>query len=211
MIITISGGQGSGKTAVTEHLRDYFTYRGMACYVYDFLRPLREMCDALYIVGDQYGLVRPFNNPDLVDAGMQGCLYSMDSAFLGRAAVNEIMEATARWNELKMLYVAIVDGPVSSSDLNLFDSYRVCLNCNKEIRQNRIVARSDESVILSEDHPLEAGFNDCAVSNIFDLVVDTNEPSPKETADLIGNKFLDKLNDFIKRDKTAKSLEYQTL
>lgn len=196
MFISISGKQGSGKSAVAEELRNFFTYRGNACYVYDYLSPLRDLWESIYIVGLQHGLERPLGVQEDVDPSLQGAIYDWSEGlyFLTNAADKHVRDAISRWDELNLIYMAILDGPVKPAHLYPFSPYGVYLQCDTATRERRVGLMSWRG----EGHPLEAGFNDCAVSDIFDLVVDTNEPSPKEIADLIGNKFLDKLKSVFK-------------
>lgn len=185
MNILICGKQASGKTAVTKALQDYYSYRGSACFTYDYLRPLNELQDVIYVVGKEYGLSDTGG-----DTALMGCLYNWNPYLCLVAAVKNINEATERWKELDLFYITVVDGIVERETLATFPGMKVYLDCPKDDRMKRL---GDPSKHRGEGHPLESGFNDCAVCDIFDLVVDTNKHSPEEVANLIGTEFLDKM------------------
>lgn len=185
MNILICGKQASGKTAVTKALQGYFSYRGTASFIYDYLHPLNELHDVIYVVGKQYGMPETFK-----DNALMGCLYNWNPYLCLIAAVKSINEATERWKELNMFYVAVVDGVIEPKTLPTFPGFKVYLDCPKEDRMKRL---EDPATSRGESHPLESGFNDCAVCDIFDLVVDTSKHSPEEVANLIGTQFLDKM------------------
>lgn len=190
MNILICGKQASGKSRITEKLRDYFTYRGTACYTYDYMTPITNIIESMQIVGPeslQYG------------ATLQGILYKWGVLGWKTACVDTVAEATSRWRELGLHFIAIIDGAPKEMIRAYKDggAFAVYLNCPDEVRHNRL--EGFDGSARGEGHPIEVGFNDCAVSDIFDLVVDTSEHSPEEVASLIGTEFQNKINDAFKK------------
>jgi len=186
MYVLICGKQGSGKSAVTEKLRDYFTYRGTACYSYDYLTPVYDVIEAVKIALSQHYI----SPKDIADSVLLERVFDWFPACWKDIVIAKTNDTTARWDELGMHYVAIIDGAPSLDVIDLFErkgAFKVYLDCPIDIRNER------SNNIREESHPLEAGFNDCAVSNIFDLVVDTSKSSPEEVANLIGTEFQNKL------------------
>lgn len=209
MKIIICGRQGTGKSAVAEALRDFFIYRGTACYVYDYLNPLVDMCNAVYIAGSHHGLQRPCASESMIDPDLLASMYTWTTknALIPAAASRNISDVTSEWDRHRLFYVAIVDGVVDCAQLSALSGFRVYLHCEENKRISRVKLDPRGSLLRENDHPLEVGFNDCAESNIFDLVVDTSKSSPEEIATLIGTKFLDKLDDVFKQTDASKNAE----
>lgn len=204
MYILLCGKQGSGKRETTTKLRTYFGYRGQACYAYDYLQPVYQMHDAVYIVGKQYGLNRTEPTDfDLISHLVEwGNNNSSDWGGWARCAKDHVDGITKRWDDLKMFYVAIIQGLPFAENLKMFpNSYKVLLKCDRDVRHTRVTNIS--RTWMRENHPIEVGFDDCAVSDIFDLVVDTESKNPDEVAKEIGNNFHDKLLSGLEKTKDS--------
>lgn len=166
-----------------ERIRNRFSYRGMACIVYNFQEPAEAMHDGAIIALQQYSGVIELPIKDVFSEEKDFSLLNFSRAWLERrlplqkiahARINSI---TARWQELGMLYVVVVYGNMTKKDLEEFPrSYKVLLDCGKQ-----------------ESRSNTGSLNDCAVSNIFDQVVDTSKAPPDEAANLICAKFTDKI------------------
>ena len=182
MIILISG-ESDAAAKCAERLRNHMSYRGMACITYDFEEPAHQMHDGAMIALQTYGAIIDLPIKDVFAEPRCDRLEGFIKVWLERRVpLREIAQAriesmTARWKELKMLYVVIIHGDMIKKDIGRFKaSYSVRLNCSE-----------------LESCPELGHFDDCAVSDIFDLVVDTNKMSFDEAATLIGESFNDKI------------------
>ena len=101
----------------------------------------------------------------------------------------EISKVIKRWDELKMFHITVIHGIVKQAQLDRYPAaFKVLLTCDVDERNRRTTATGGSSAFCLRDYnyPIEAGFNDCAVSDIFDLVVDTGITTPDKAANLIG-------------------------
>lgn len=173
---------GAASQDLREELIRYYSYRGKACYSYDYLTLLRTMYDNMETLLQNEGFtVYDDDKPRRLCA-----LYDMFSCYLVRTTQAAVKENTGRWQDLKMDFMTLIWGVPTEEDLKT-------LSCADIVPTFRVLLRSDGSRVATEGHPLEVGFNDCAVSDIFDIVVDTDELTPEEMANLIGDKLHDKL------------------
>lgn len=200
MHILVCGKPGSGKTEITNQLRQHFTFRGHACYALDYMAPIYQVYHAVYLVAKQYDIDQPVLDQDLIshimrwgDSNLQGWSWS-------QCVKNQMSKITQRWEELKMFYVGIIKGVPYPQDLSLFPgSFKVYLDCSQEVRKERLKAINKP--FAGDGHPTEIGFNDCAVCDIFNLVVDTKNKTPSEVTEIITHSFHDKLHAGFKEDK----------
>jgi len=188
MILIVTGPVPTKEIA--EEIRKYFSYRGTACLIVDFEEAINQMHDSVAISYQQYcGLASlpvvgdVFSDPrdqELV-ALLRGWLEK--SVSLCGLAKGRLGVVTKRWVDLSMYHVAVVYGTMTPEDVESFpESYRVYVNSQ-------------------EGHPLRTHFNDCAVSNIFDLVVDTSKMRKEEMADLVGSSLNLKLLSALSKGK----------
>lgn len=193
MYILLCGKQATGKDAVSVALRDYYSYRGTACYTYDFMEPIHEAHDAVFIALHRHGMPKP---PDgkYSKVAMQSIydwLHLMLPTFMGRS-VKPIVQ---RWVDLKMFHITVIHGMTKKEHVTGFPTaYKVLLECDLDERVKR-VGREPPDVFCLRDHshPIETGFCDCAARDIFDLVVDTTKNTPDKVASLIGESLHTKL------------------
>lgn len=163
-----------------EALRNFMSSRGMTCYSYDFEEPVRQMHDSVLLALQQYDVLPErdvFSGP--IDRALASNLRSWLTydAFipLSTFAEKRLDPITARWDELNIIYYTIIYGDLSLHNLSWRpDSYKILLK--------------------GESRPVRDDFNDCAISNIFDQVVDTNKVTPEEAANLIAALLRDKMN-----------------
>jgi len=194
MIITLSGARGVGKYTTSEALKKYFGYRGTACYCHDFWGVIKQIHDAVMIVARPLDLDNEFFIYHGRDQNLLEFFYHWSSSW-GKVARKEVSKITARWEELRVHYIAIVSGAATPEDLAPFeDAFRVQLVASEQTLKDRRAPITGEA-----DHIINCGFNDCAVSDIFDLVVDTNGKTPDDVAALIGTAFQDKIDSAFKR------------
>lgn len=198
MLITLCGPRGSGKYTTAEALKKYFGYRGMPCYCYDYWTPLNHMYDALAMAMQSYDLTLPrtWRNYKDRDTTLQDAIYRLiPVSDWQRIVKEEITKVTQRWEELKVHYVIVLYGVPTPDELHRFnDAFRVWLNIPATELSQRV------EVILEENsHIINQGFHDCAVSDIFDLVVDTSKSTPDEVASQIGTTFQEKISSVFKR------------
>jgi type IV secretory pathway VirB6-like protein len=165
---------------IKDAVQKYYAFRGTACYFYDYTTLLDSLDDALKTVFD-------FNDIKVSEVNLlhiRKALYDCCKDILPKHADKTIYEITEQWINLNMHHITVIWGVPSPQDLSLFEShYRVLLQ-----GEDKHVGH-----IFNKCHPLEVGFNDCAVSNIFDQVVDTIKHSPEEVATLIGAALHDKM------------------
>lgn len=166
---------------IKDAVQKYYAFRGTACYFYDYTNLLDSLNDAIQTVFD-------FNNITVDDDNLihiRKALYDCCKDILPKHADSTIYEITEQWLKLNLHHITVIWGVPSPQDLKLFEShFKVLLQ--------RDVEEKHVGHIFKKCHPLEVGFNDCAVSNIFDYVVDTNKLSPEEVANLIGAALHDK-------------------
>jgi hypothetical protein len=201
MEIILCGQHGCGAPTVALELRDYFAYRGVACYIQDYLEPLHEAVEGVAMAMAHYGI-------DLFKGGHEkyllGSLYQLLGSSNGwdKVCQDTYNKHTISWENVTLLYAGVIFNAPSPTLLDKYPgAFKVYLEQSKENRLKNTVPE----LFRDESHPLEVGFNDCAVSDIFDLVVDTNESSSKDVANLIGNMFLDKIKtSFIKTLQSTK-------
>jgi len=187
MYIILCGRQGSGKTTVAEALKAYYSYRGTACFAYDFMQPVQEVHDAAFIALQRYGMPHP--PEDLYSRLPYQYIYSWLEMLLPTYANAELTKVIQRWDDLKMYHIAVVHGMTKPAQLEKYlTGFKVLLTCNVDERNRRITTAGGSSAFCLRDynHPIEAGFDDCAVSDIFDLVVDTGMMTPDKVASHIG-------------------------
>jgi len=172
MFITLSGSTREFRDSVAEALRDHFAYRGVAVYIYDLLTPVDDMVLSSSIAAESHNI--NFSKDRMMSLILQEGRKESEG-FWGRAAMSYSKTITDKWDSLNMFYIAIMSSVMFKEDLNQFDvSFKVYLS-------DKSCAREDE-------------FNDCAVSNIFDYVVDTNEQTPSGIANLIGERVASKIS-----------------
>lgn len=195
MIITLSGARGVGKYTTSEALKKYFGYRGTACYCHDFWGVIKQIHDAVMIVARPLDLDNEFFIYHGRDQALMDYFYNWHHWIWGGVARKEVAKITARWEELRVHYIAIVVGAATPGDLASFkDAFRVQLVASEQTLKDRRAPITGEA-----DHIINCGFNDCAVSDIFDLVVDTNGKTPDDVAAYIGTAFQDKIDSAFKR------------
>jgi hypothetical protein len=169
-----------------EKLKGYLSYRSMPVYCYDLMSPVELMCEAVNsIAHHNYGMLS-WDTVELFNS-----IFKWKQTTWSTLARDEIKRVTARWNELNIVYTTIVARVPSAADFWEFpNSFKVLLKCDRDIRKLRVDGRLWS---LDESHPA-VSFNDCAVSDIFDYVVDTGLKGPDEVANLIGAEFLGKIS-----------------
>lgn len=172
MFITLSGSTREYRDSVAEALRDHFAYRGVAVYIYDLLTPVDDMVLSSSIAAESHNISFPKDR--MMSLILQEGRKESEG-FWGKAAVSYSKTITSNWDSLNMFYVAVISSIMFKEDLKQFDvSLKVYL-------ADKSCAREDE-------------FNDCAVSDIFDYVVDTNEQTPSGIANLIGEQVANRVS-----------------
>lgn len=177
-----------------EEIRKYYSYRGTACVTIDFEEVLGQLHDSVILTLANYiknfapAVRMPlqanvFDDPkdlSLLKVLRDWVESKVEYSGFSRARADKTSE---RWRELNMHHILIIYGNMNEADVRKFpDSYRVYLKGK-------------------EGHPLLSHFDDCAVGNIFDLVVDTGKIQKEAVADLVGTSLHHKLLSSITRDK----------
>lgn len=189
MYLLLCGRHGTGKRSVSHELIKYFSYRYTACYMYNFMSPLEDIEGAADIVVSQ-NLSRE-EIRGATDGDLASHLYSWGKKLLGPLALKQIGVIIERWEVLKLHHITVVRG-VPPAEVSLFGpAFKVLLTCNEEDAKARI--ENVQEIPRKGGHPLEIDFDDCAVCDIFDLVVDTSAVSRSEAATLIGESLHDKM------------------
>jgi len=205
MFILLCGKPGTGTRAVCSRLVHYFSYRSTACYEYDYLSPLRDIEDASGIVLSRYLGIEEIEN--LTEESLAAHLYTWGSSLLAPVAKKQVDLVTARWDELKLHYIVVIHG-ISPSVCTDFDpAFKVQLRCDETVRKARILA---EGANPRRESRLDLSFDDYAVCDIFDLVVDTGVVSPDEAATLIGESLHDKMLSPFKGTKDKDTFKHPT-
>ena len=158
MFLLIYGGDGD---RLSEELRNYYTYRATACYEYDFMGRIDDMVETL---GIHLGSA---NMTASLSMRLKRAIYRETKDILIREARADINLVTARWDELNLHHIVIIRNIPQDMNLALFPSYKIFM-------------------MKEESHFENSDLHDCAVSNNFDLVVDTLTHDPREVAALIG-------------------------
>lgn len=181
MLILITGYCAQ---ACSEILRNRLSYIGHPVISYDFEEPCGNIHDAAMLALQQYKNIVDLPVKNVFEGPRDGGFMwkvktwmELSNISLQTIAKARVRKLTERWDELGMLYTVIIYGNIGQTDIEGFpDSYRVFLDCSK--KEN----------CLEYVH-----FNDCAVSNIFDQVVDTNKVTTEEAANLICTSYTDKI------------------
>ena len=181
MLILITG---DGAKECSELIRNRLSYIGHPVISYDFEEPCNNLHDGAMLALLQY--------KDIIDVPVKNIFddprdeqfvwkiktwLEMNNISLQTIAKARVRKLTERWEELGMIYTVIIHGNIGQKDIEGFpESYKVFLDCSKK-----------------ESRPESVHFNDCAVSNIFDQVVDTNKMTTEEAATLISTSYTDKI------------------
>jgi hypothetical protein len=181
MLILITG---DGAKACAEGVRNRLSYIGHPVINYDFEEPCGNLHDAAMLALQQYKDIAVLPVKNIFDGPRDDSFMWKVSTWLEASGIplsllakGRIKELTARWEELGMLYTVIVYGNIGQKDIEEFpDAYKVFLDGSKK------------EYYLATVH-----FNDCAVSNIFDQVVDTSKATPEEAVTLISTSYTDKI------------------
>jgi hypothetical protein len=152
---------GRGGEKLSEELKAYYSYRGTACYEYDFMSNLDDMVETLGI-----HLGSESMTPELLSR-LRGSIYDATKAIIVKNVTDSVQSVTARWEELNLHFTAVIRNIQPDADLGLFPSYKIFM-------------------MEEESHFESSDLHACAVSNNFDLVVDTLTHDPREVAALIG-------------------------
>lgn len=172
MFLLIYGDPESCKE-VAAQLQTYFSYRGTVNYLYDYLTPLKEISESAAIAASHYlGKIQGFNE-DKAAFEIERCLRDWSKEFLTPAAHEHLSDLSQRWRDLKAFYTLII--------------WNVTEEALKEFSPSYTVR------IKKESHPLVREIIDCAECVIFDKVIDLNDLSPQEAADLIGESLHHKI------------------
>lgn len=181
MLILITG---EGAKSCSEGVRNRLSYIGHPVISYDFEEPCENLHDAAMLALQQYKDIAELPVKNIFDGPKDDLFMWKVRTWLESSGIplsllakGRIKALTSRWEELGMIYTIIVYGNIGRTDLEEFpDSYKVLLDCSKK-----------------ESRPETVHFNDCAVSNIFDQVVDTSKVTPEEAAVLISTSYTDKI------------------
>ena len=157
---------------IAELTRNELSSKGVACIVYDYEEPAKQMHDGAIIALQQYSsydLDMPIKN--VFDEPKDENLVTLCRAWRGsRLPLHAIAKSrlgfmTKRWDELGMLYFAIVFGDLRVGEsYNFPGAYKVLVEKNEK------------------GHVSTVKLNDFAGGLIFDQVVDLNELDSKSAA-----------------------------
>ena len=181
MLILITG---DGARECAEGVRNRLSYIGHPVISYNFEEPCDSLHDAAMLALQQYKTMVDLPVKNVFEGPRDESFVWKVKTWLEASGISlqtiakaRVRKLTERWEELGMLYTVIIYGNIGQQDIEVFpDSYRVFLGCR------------------NKEHCLEyVHFNDCAVSNIFDQVVDTNKVTPEEAATLISTSYTDKI------------------
>ena len=170
---------GTGSDIPVKELQKYYGYRGTACYCYDYLALITRLVDTCEVVLSQDDI----QLDAISKVELRGPFMDVAEDHLPRIADTTINKVTRQWLDLKMHHVTILYN-VPESHAQKVDS------------DFRVFASYDEKKCRT----LGSGFDDCAVSRIFHVVVDLNKHVPEEAASLIGDGLHDKMITAIKKD-----------
>ena len=164
-----------------EALRNYFSYRGTACLIYDFEAPVQQVHYAARMAlqpyrGDLELAADVLENSKQSFAELRSWIEK--STPLHVIANVHIKKLVQTWDALKRYYVVIVYGNMNKLDMEAFpQSLKVLIN------NGEISGLAGCSTVSS----------DCAGCDIFDLVVDTSMSKPNEAASTIGESLHSKI------------------
>lgn len=169
--------------AIKDAVQHYFAYRGKACYSYNYLAPIEMYMEVINIISRNEEITGSVEG----DQKLRDTLLEVFGPCLEGLCNKAIKENTGRWQELMMDHITLV--------WNILDDDK----SRRPFYPFRVLLRSPKKSKVEESHLPEIGFNDCAVGFIFDVVVDTDEHSPEEVANLIGAKLHDKMKTAMER------------
>jgi hypothetical protein len=107
---------GDSAGEVAERLRNYFSYRGVACVICDFWEPANLMHDAAMLSLQQFSQYVELPVKDIFGE-------SRNASFLQHAR---------DWDELQLSYVVILHGEMTTENLEKFPkSYKILLTQGK--------------------------------------------------------------------------------
>lgn len=188
-MIVLVVGSAAEAPEYAERLRNHLSYLGNACITYNYREPAEQMHDGALLALQQYSNLLKIPRVDVFEGPKDESLLALAEAWLEKnmplhtVADARLKSMTGRWEELKMNYVAIVFGNMKKEDVERFpESFRVLLGCSSQ-----------------NSGPSQLHFKDCALSNIFDCVVDTSKVNADEAAAFINASLRDKLASALKK------------
>lgn len=152
---------GAGGEKLSEELKSYYTYRGTACYEYDFMSTLDDMVETLGIhLGSE-------NMTPELSTRLRKSIYDAAKTPIIKSVVDSVKGVTSRWESLSLHFTAVVRNIPQGVNLGMFPSYKIFM-------------------VEEESHFENSDLHACAVSNNFDMAVDNLTHDPREVATLIG-------------------------
>lgn len=168
---------------VSKELLSYFNYRGNPCYTYNYLTPLKEISESAAIAANHYLGKLPSFDQENERKTLERILDSWAEGYLSEAAREHLEDISRRWNELNMFNIILIHGFKVHHILDFPQRYTVY-------------------VVREESRPLAHTLFDCAECDVFDQIVDLNERSPQEAANLIGDSLHRKMNSVFDKVQT---------
>lgn len=168
---------GACEKQIVEKLVNYFSYRGTACYAYNFLYPLLDVAEsAALATATHLGKESGFDQAR-AEEQIERLLYGWFEPSLIPIAKKRMEEVTGRWDSLNMHYIAIISNavPTSIPKEEFSPGYRVLIKGEKE------------------SHPLSDVIFDYAECGAYDYVIDPIDKSAEEVANLIGESLHHKM------------------
>lgn len=194
MIISISGCQGSGKTKLSEGLKNYYP----EIIVFKFADVLYEMHDAILEV---YNKRKPSNYPiiklakqllpfiatdwarkikttDIVPIeGMLWIDMTKERIRLQQAYDREVQMLSSKYKSR----LIVIDDLRFRNEFDAIDGLKIRLECDESIRKERCSEWREHAI----NHLSEIDLNDYVMAGKFDLVVDTGIRPPEETLKIV--------------------------
>lgn len=187
MHIIISGKYASPVKALGEELKRRWGGLGTAVYCYDAKSPIYLMRDALQTVAQQFGPIGEAPDGDLfLQQALLDWGRERDLQFWGKLAKRSVDQVTARWEELGLFHVAVIENLCFREDYELFPrAFRVYVLPEADHKPHMIYGHH------SSETALDQWVRDSKTERypIYDLVLRAGEGTVEELSKEIFDGF----------------------
>lgn len=187
MFILLSGHAGTPKTEVANLLKAHWASIGTTVYVCDAMGAIDVLHESLSVIGEQFGLSVNSDQNLFIRNAMLDWGRMQDPGFWGKSARKRADEVCARWSELGLHHVAVIEGLCYREDFRAFPrAYRVYLK-NESVY--------DKAEKLGPMHESEKRLFAVAVNqenggaSLFDEIFNIDDDTPENIATDIATAF----------------------
>jgi hypothetical protein len=187
MFILLSGHSGTPKTRVSELLKQHWAKLGTAVYVCDAAGPIDVLHEGLLAIGEQFELSTGPAQDSFIREALLDWGRMQDPGYWGTSARKRADEVCARWSELGLHHVAVIEGLCFREDFRAFPrAYRVYLKNEALYTQ----AEKRGPVHESEKRLFSIAINqENGGASLFDEIFNIDDDTPENIATDIAAAF----------------------